>query len=234
MIVLLFLVGAILEIIINPILLFKGDIWPFLACHLFAVMVIYTAFILFDKRTFSRHRLRPILFYSCMISMFFPCIGSVASFLLILFKKLTPIEKKLGIYSDYEEYIGEGLEDIVYEHSVYEKILREARKEVSFEPFIDVVKSDDNRTKERVIKKLSKIEEYDSVHLLKEALRDESSEIRFYASGALIKIEESMNKKARFSADAFHPASRQADRYRCPHSYPPLRPSQKGISATDV
>ncbi|MDP8219166.1 MAG: tetratricopeptide repeat protein [Candidatus Theseobacter exili] len=103
---------------------------------------------------------------------------------------------KAGLYDDYEEYITEQNKSAASLESM-SVMMRKARREISFEPYIDIINGNDERSKSKVIEKLSKIISHNSVMLLKKALTDESSDIRIYAAGAMTRIEDSIRDKIR-------------------------------------
>jgi len=108
-------------------------------------------------------------------------------------KHLLP-KSKHDLYKDYEDFIEENnVEKTSIAH--YKNILHELRNEVSFEPFIDIIKGQNNLTKEKVIEKLSNNISANSVRILKIAISDPSGGVRLSAANGLLKIEEVINGK---------------------------------------
>jgi len=161
--------------------------------HLGTIFLLSFAFLGHIKKGKHIER-QPIYFCSILFIFFFPGIGLFVAVFICLVTHPFFTKRKSGIYDDYESYIEERQEKGTYT-KLYTNILQELRKEVSFEPFIDILKGNNENFKKRVIDKLSRESSAHSVRLLKLAINDTLPETRLSASNALIKIEEDINSK---------------------------------------
>jgi len=162
--------------------------------HLFFVCLSGAALHSFLKKKKGTGEPRAFYLYIFAIAAFFPAAGFVmAAVIAIGLKKFGATAKK-EVYEEYEEYI-ESEKTSYRERESFSVILRKIRGEVSFKPFIDIIKGENVEEKEKAVQKLATMNSRMSVHLLKEALRDASAQVRFYAAGALLKTEEEINSK---------------------------------------
>ncbi|KJJ83874.1 conserved hypothetical protein, membrane [Candidatus Omnitrophus magneticus] len=165
------------------------------ALHLTAVLFFTLAGTNFIRKSGNKEGLAGLLFFAGTIIAFFPVIGILGFIIMLIFKKYSR-EFKSGLYEEYVllstmDTVSNGNDSFGKESTGF---LRAIRNNLSFEPFIDVIKGGNTATKKRVIEKLSRNISRDNVALLKEALKDESREVRFYAAGALVKMDETLNK----------------------------------------
>jgi len=137
---------------------------------------------------------RPVLFYGVLVTLFFPLIGLPAAFLMVLGVRIFGGRFRASVYEEYEQYVSEKeiSSSIAGEGR---NVLRNIRKEISFEPYADIVRWGDITSKMKVIGKLSGSFAREDVSLLREAVHDPSPEVRFYASGALLKLESRISER---------------------------------------
>ncbi|MBF0494001.1 MAG: hypothetical protein HQL28_02580 [Candidatus Omnitrophica bacterium] len=143
--------------------------------------------------TLYKDKVKPVLFFGAIITAVFPIIGA-AAFLLLAGLMLFGPKLKANVYGDYENYISEkGINTDIYGDK--SGMLNNIREEVSFESYVNIVHWGDIASKMKVIGKLSDSAEAADIRLLREAVKDTSPEVRFYASGALLKLESSISSK---------------------------------------
>ncbi len=186
-------IGIILEWAIVPVWLSSRSFVMPLALHLIASLSLGVAVYRVDEKMGRRDESRALYWYALLLVVFFPLIGLGAA-LIIAISRIFGSAFRSGLYKDYENYLEVGKERASVT-AVFAGLLRKVRSDVSFEPFVDIMRGDNIRTKERVIEKLSRAISRNSVKLLKEALKDPSAEVRFYAAGALLKLEGSLNER---------------------------------------
>ncbi|MDD5496655.1 MAG: tetratricopeptide repeat protein [Candidatus Omnitrophica bacterium] len=161
--------------------------------HVFISIASCLAVFAYERSGKAQSDIRSAVYYALIMILFFPGVGLLIG-LVILSAVRKGIKPGQGLLKDYEEYIAEKEGQLVYLKRL-ENTMQTVRREVSFEPFVDVIRGEDMRIKTRVIEKLSRAVSYESVQLLKFALADSSPEVRFYAAGALVKIENSINER---------------------------------------
>jgi len=184
--------GIALELAVAPAWFAKRSLPIPLGLHL-AATASFAGALLIGMAREGRTSSTAARLYAVFIIGFFPCVGlPAAAFMMAC---VTGLGKRLksGLYEDYERYITQEQPGRA-SAAKFENLLREVRDEVSFEPFIDIIRGYDLRIKVKVIEKLSQEVSRHHVTLLKEAIKDPAPEIRFTAAGALLKAEDEVNR----------------------------------------
>jgi len=159
-----------------------------------AVVVLFSAAFWFHLKGGQHIERQAVYFCGLLFILFFPGIGILMAVFVCMVTSPYWMKGKKGLYEDYESYIEERKEQSTYT-KLYSNILQELRKEVSFEPFIDILQGGNVSIKKRVIEKLSRDVSRYSIQLLKLAVHDFSPEIRLSAANSLIKMEGNINSK---------------------------------------
>ncbi|MFH1416557.1 MAG: tetratricopeptide repeat protein [Elusimicrobiota bacterium] len=162
----------------------------FFLFHLAAVLSLYKSFM--ETRKERKHPffdLQGIIIFAGL---------PVAGFLGYLAAKAVFIRKKEGYRAtalkEYDEYLSEKNRAVLSVRKEKDIVSR-IRRETDFDSFVDILGGSDRDMKARVISKLSGTLQPFNVELLRKAQNDESHEIRLYASSALLKLEESAEKR---------------------------------------
>ncbi|MBF0252629.1 MAG: tetratricopeptide repeat protein [Candidatus Omnitrophica bacterium] len=134
---------------------------------------------------------RPVLYFSFIVLAFFPVIGLPAGIFLFMSYAKWCKAFKSGLYEEYEEYINEDDETADFS-SMYVKINKKIREEISFDTYADIMKWGEAKDKMKVISKISANPTKDEMHIIKDGVNDELGEVRFFSSGALMKIESKL------------------------------------------
>ncbi len=186
------LITFVLEALVLVVALKYRMIYGALALHILATAAFGMIFFLKDEGT--QTDMRAVWFYGVILVFFFPCAGIAAALLLILMVKEFTKHSGEDPYEDIDEDAKKnGL--IHTTAKTYINVLQDIRKGLSFDSFIDIIRSGNDRVKERVIDKLSRDISPHSVRILKEAVREASPDVRLCAVGALLKIEETLSEK---------------------------------------
>lgn len=186
--------GIILELACVPLGAITGLPTVFFITHIIAVAFLVLSFYMFDRKNDGMDEIRAAYGFCLVMISFFPGIGIGVSILILLTKYRYRNKEENELYEEYEKYIERGSAE-TRETEMFSSLTRKMRDEVSFEPFVDVIRGENIAMKERVIEKLTKLGSRNSVQLLKEALKDVSPEVRLYAAGALLKMEASLSDK---------------------------------------
>lgn len=165
-----------------------------LIAHIATAAFLWSAFLKRTRGKEKKEKADAVYCYAILIFTFFPVLGIFAGAFVIFFVKGYGGKFRQGLYDAYEEYLDTGKVRIMG-MEVFSSLMRKVRNEVSFESYVDAMRGTDTAIKGKVIDKLSRFSTKDSVKLLKQALLDDSPEVRFYAAGALLKIEGELNKK---------------------------------------
>ena len=188
--------GIVLQCVLFPVwLLYKSLVIP---AFIHGVSVsLFIAYLALKSKGFSlRNVSLPVYFYGLFLFAFFPGFGWICMLLTLIITGNVRDIVKAGLFDDYEKYISEETEhEQHFENTA--AMMRKVRREISFEPYIDIICGNEDSAKARVIDKLSRIITRDSVMLLKKALADESSDIRIYAAGAMTRIEDTLRNRIR-------------------------------------
>lgn len=169
-----------------------------LVLHMAAAASVALLFYVLIRDERIEQRFQPVSVYCLILVFFFPLLGILATVYLLTVTVINKDRFKKGLYDEYEEYIAAD-KQIRSGAMVLTGLLRKIRDEVSFEPFLDIIRGNNLKVKEKVVGKLSNMESKESISLLKEALNDPVSEIRFCAAGALVKIESLFSEKIQLS-----------------------------------
>jgi hypothetical protein len=131
-----------------------------------------------------------ILFWSnVFLHLGFPFLGPCFSGCLVLALACSP---RMELLSDFHE---EDASLTIKKHNAEPKSFGDSlRHSLNVEPLVETIRSDQGTDLKRgAIEMLTRIANPHSVSLLKECLSDSNSEVRFYASSGLARIEEGLN-----------------------------------------
>lgn len=162
--------------------------------HLLAVALLAAGWFAWRAGHGRRDRFAPLAVYAILFVAFFPFFGLAAVCLLLPLSGALGAKLRRGVYDEFESYLVErtgqagGLQ-------TYTHVLRQIRRELSFEPFVDIMAGREVMAKARAIEKLVRNVSRESVKLLKEATQDLSPEVRLQAANALLKMEADINLK---------------------------------------
>lgn len=142
-------------------------------------------------QVFFGHLRLPIFLGNFALHLFFPIMGSF--FYLILIIALA-FSSRMELLADFHE------EDAALAVQGQKKVVtnygESIQKTLQVEPIVEVIRSNSSaEIKRGAIETLSKIANPQSIALLKECLSDDNSEVRFYASSGLSRVEERLNEK---------------------------------------
>jgi len=199
--IIIILIGLCSEISILPVWSAADSIiYPFFL-HLFAVFCLSLGFVLYERSQSRKSKLRAVYLYCLFLVVFFPVLGIIFSGILYLGISASLINFTSRDKAEDDDIFQESRKSENGQRAVFhdrEKFLRE----VSFESFVDIMISHEVKTKVKVIEKLSQQPTQDTIKLLKSAVRDPIAEIRLYAAGVLLKIENKMNKQIQMAISA--------------------------------
>ncbi|MBF0243678.1 MAG: HEAT repeat domain-containing protein [Planctomycetes bacterium] len=166
--------------------LFGNPKKPELLLHLVvSLLLAYSALLYMQWHPSLRLLLLCLVFFLCL-PLFAPIFS--AAFLITHF--LSRPADVLGGFHEVDEGIAKNMK--IDDTKGYEQSLQER---VNVEPIVDTIRSDaPPDRKRRAIEALTDLETPHAVSLLKECLDDANSEVRFYASSGLSRIEERMNR----------------------------------------
>ncbi len=182
---------------------FAGDQLMMAACFHMASAFLLLGAGFCSQKAETRPQGKPVLYFAFLLCLAFPVAGPVGAVVLWAVTTEWGRRMRAGIFEDYEKYIQEQ-SGPGFEAYLHVDALRRFRTEMNFQSFVDILQGQDISAKARVIEKLSRKFSRENIILLKEALRDESGEVRLLAANALIRLEEDMNQKlqkARETAD---------------------------------
>jgi len=122
------------------------------------------------------------------------CLPLIGSFFIVVYVMSVGLSKKMDLLSDFhEEDKALALERTQKETRTYGESIRET---VNVEPIVETLRSHAGPDLKRgAIETLTQIANPQAVALLKESLTDPNSEVRFYASSGLSRIEEKLNQQ---------------------------------------
>jgi len=176
-----------LELIALPISLYYAHVLIFFIVHSIAIFLFMNHLRITQEE--SNNLYGYFTFVGVIVSIGLPVFG-VAGYVIIrnifLKKKQT---YHAEILDEYNEYLTESA-NIGNPHSVTRDVNARLREETDFESFGDIIDGSDSDLKSKVISKLSQDPSHYNVELLRRALRDNSHEVKLYASSALLKIDE--------------------------------------------
>lgn len=214
--------GAVLEGVLF-VFFFEGQsVSKMITIHAAAVLLMWCGFYFQNGRRDQRHGFRPVHFFILSFMLFFPAAGLFLGGILYLLAVEMSRFLKSRIYDQYEEYLHEKSELGAFARASSSLALglRQMRESVGFEPYADIMKGALVKSKLRAIDKLRKQLNKNSVGLLKQAIRDQSPEIRLYAANALLSLDREISEKIQLAREAAeHQGSasayaRLADLYR--------------------
>jgi len=187
------LAGFLTQALIISLWLRDENFFLILSLHFTSCLFLSLAFIL-HKKSGMNEEYHAVFLFGLFLTFCFPLFGIVISTFIITSVQHFLPKSKHELYQEYEEFLQEDDKEKINLNN-FKNILHEIRNEVSFEPFIDIIKGHNTNTKERVIEKLSHNINSSSIKILKLAIGDPSAAIRLSAANALLKIEETINKK---------------------------------------
>lgn len=161
-------------------------VWLLFCQHLLSILFLQACLILY-KHLYGRHSEIAALFgFSLILIVFMPFWGFCGSLLLLGTIHVLKKNHKHGVFEDYEQYILEKTVDDSGGDSI-RNMLQEIKGQISFEPLVDVIQGDDEIKKIRLITRLSHYEGEAAVSILKQAVTDDSAEVRLHSASALKK-----------------------------------------------
>ncbi len=113
--------------------------------------------------------------------LFLPAIGLIGSAL--TFFSMFKVMKKIGLVEDYQEETEYSLEKPLYSDTI------SLSEEVSIQPAMDILNSEDDEFKRGAVNILSRIGTPEAVRILKRCLSDANPEVRFYAHSSLARLD---------------------------------------------
>lgn len=157
---------------------------------LLVLHILFSAVQSFGFFIFCGKRNRALLIGNLFVHFCLPLIGS---FFVVVYVITVAVSKKMDLLSDFHE------EDKALALQRNQKVIRSygesIRETVNVEPIVETLRSHANPDLKRgAIETLTQISNPQSVALLKECLTDPNSEVRFYASSGLSRIEEKLNQ----------------------------------------
>jgi len=166
----------------------------FIVLHLAATGAAFFAIARVSAKVPRRSPWQSTLFFGGTIFAFFPGLGWLMAIVFYVAVLIFERSFKANLYDEYQQYMEEKRED----SSAIRKeahSLREIRREIGFEPFVDIISGSNVQLKARVIGKLARKATLENIQLLKIATTDPSADVRLYAASALIKIENELNRQ---------------------------------------
>ena len=141
--------------------------------HLMAVFFFAVAAYLYFFRFYAKKTFAPRHLFAVLLVTFFSWFGLLAAglFYLAVHARRTPDAVDEALQIDREELAGLRREFLQEEESLPD-VLRRVRSEISFQPFIDILKGREARAKSKAIVILSRTISKENVRLLKGALKE--------------------------------------------------------------
>jgi len=199
--IIIILIGFCSEISILPVWSTANSIiYPFFL-HVFAIFCLSLGFMFYERSQSRKSKLRAVYLYCLFLVIFFPVLGIIFSGIFYLGILVSLINLKSKDKAEDDDIFQESRKSENGQRvSFYSR--DNFLRDVSFESFVDIMISHEVKTKVKVIEKLSQQPTQDTIKLLKSALRDPIAEIRLYAAGVLLKIENKMNKQTQMAISA--------------------------------
>ena len=173
--------------------------------------VSFVCGVLLTSLVFARRKMKSfrLFFYlSFMLGIVVPVIGSLAVFLIYLYRKAYFNAEEAA--EDWDISLDtEIVAPVIDEPDHLEDATKYVLENLDVESYSDILKGDNLELKRSVISKLSEDDKKEDIQLLQQTLKDTDPEIRFYASSALKKIEENFQKEflALKEEISYHPDS---------------------------
>jgi len=188
------LIGLAFEVSILPIWLITEAIAYSICLHFFAITLLGLGLYLYERLQSRKDRLRAVRLYCFFLIIFFPVLGLFFSGIVYFLVRFSQRNFKTHL-EEIDDEIGResGDREVTGRSSI--NIQKKFHQEVSFESFVDIMADAHVTVKAKAIEKLSQRLNQDSIKLLKKAVRDPIADIRLYASGVLLRIENQFNKK---------------------------------------
>jgi len=199
--IIIILLGICSEISILPVWSTTNSIiFPFFF-HLFAISCLGLGFSLYERSQSRKSKLRAVYLYCLFLVVFFPVLGIIFAGILYLGISVGLINFMGKDKAEDDDIFGESKKSGSGQRtSSYDR--DNFLREVSFESFVDIMIGHEVKAKVKVIEKLSHQPNQDTIKLLKSAVRDPVAEIRLYAAGVLLKIENKINKQIQMAISA--------------------------------
>ncbi|MCM8543221.1 MAG: hypothetical protein NE328_23330 [Lentisphaeraceae bacterium] len=174
----------------------QENIYPLLFIHFLYTALFICSYLLINEKI-EMYRMMICCFICCIILPFFGPLLMLAYEIFQAHKPVTPFsEPESRLYEFSRKQTGH-LEDIldVIDDFTPEELDLMSLQWTDVQPLIDIVRSGELHEKCNALNSAMKDPNRDSVAMLKMALKDNSREVRYYASTALTKIESNLLDK---------------------------------------
>lgn len=166
------------------------------------------SFLVFWIYSSEKHNELKLYSYLCgLMTLFLPLIGILGITISFLFVKF--ILKKKGYFTTSDD----PLENIDEQSLLFENITDTntlLKEDMNIEPILDIINGDDTALKRGAINLLREMGSKEAIHLLKKCISDSNDEVRFYASTALKRLNDSYTlqiKKAKEKTEGEKPSA---------------------------
>lgn len=192
-ITLFFLIVGAEDFIFLPHLL-KGEGLFFILRWIFLIVLFFSQylFVLRKGKTLYKKKYY-FLAYTFLLILFFPLLGLAGAIFIYLNTTYLKSRFKEGVFEDYTENIVEVKMPSSFRRTMLDN-LSMVREETSFEPFINIIESEDENMKLKLLDKLSSPNPF-NIQLIKKAQKDPSYEVRLYAATTLAKLDSYFQKR---------------------------------------
>ncbi len=185
----------IFEIALLPIFFFYKFYFMLFLIHISSIII----FIIYQKYSFVKESyIKPFNLFLFLLLIFFPFFGMLARLFLSLRKINQRTIERVDIFDEKTLESKTELNFLKkYENfSMLEKI----KEDLNFDLFFNILKTGNRQTKLELLAKLANMKaNKSSISIIKDLLNSEYHDIKLYASGALMKIEESVLKNIEYA-----------------------------------